>query len=442
MGRTVSYASGYAPEDDEFDPRIDDFVSKERRYLHFDLPLSEAQRSNISFSTSDILSHSFWPLLAYESIDRRAKKDENGDIFFEEKSRPIKFAAHLDAALFEWYTQILGQEYQSFLATEPFAGAVLAYRAGVGDNIAHAKGLFDEIRRRGDCTAVAVDVSGFFDHIRHDVLLKNLRQVVGVSRLPEHHFKIFERMTRFSWVESDALKARLGDRYGKKGRICTAKQFRELVRAKGASLVIPNPHQYGIPQGTPLSGLFANISMLNVDAEIYRRMNKLRGSYRRYSDDIAIVVPGAVHPADVVAQLEEVLAEVGLTLSAHKTEKSSFSMTGAQQIATKPFQYLGFTFDGERKLIRQSSLNRYYSKMHSGIRAKVRAAKNKGIPREEIYMRELYRRYTHFGKARNFPRYAYRAARKLEAPEIKGQMRNHMEVFRKALRYYLDRAYQ
>ncbi|MCB2066170.1 MAG: hypothetical protein KDE15_05965 [Erythrobacter sp.] len=441
MGRTVSDASGCAPEDDEFDPRIDDFVSKERKYVHFDLPLSEERRTNISFTDQEICGHSFWPLLAYDSVERRAKKNEAGEIYFEEKSRPIKFASHLDAAIFEWYGKRLSEIYESRINRELFASSILAYRANIGDNIAHAKSLFDEIASRGECIAIAVDVSGFFDHIRHDVLAATLREVLGVSRLSNMDYKIFERMTRFSWVDSNAIQARLGSRYGRRGRICSATEFRNLVRPKQASLVQENSECFGIPQGTPLSGLYANISMLGADEELQSRLAAFGGSYRRYSDDIAVVLPTSVDPQEGVTIIEKVLKGIGLELSVHKTEISKFLIADGALTADKPFQYLGFTFDGQRKLIRQSSLNRYYSKMHSGIRAKVRAAKNGGVPSEEIYLRELYRRYTHFGRARNFPRYAYRAARILEAPEIQRQLRNHMTTFRRALRYYLDRAY-
>lgn len=441
MGRTVSSASGYAPEDDEFDPRIDDFVSRERNYTHFDLPLSEERRGGISFTPEEICAHSFWPLLAYDAVERRAKKDGHGNIFFEEKVRPIKFAAHQDAALLEWYAQVLAKYYETCLSEQPFASSILAYRAGIGDNISHAKCLFDEIQSLGECTAIAVDISGFFDNIDHGILLDCLKIILRCSQLPEHHFTIFDRMTRFSWVDSDALKARLGDQYGQKGRLCSAQQFRNLVRTKNDSLVKKNPHAHGIPQGTPLSGLYANVSMLKSDREIFDLASSLRGSYRRYSDDIAIVVPRTIDPDEIMNDLRTILSSAGLNLSDHKTEISCFSSIGSSQSADKPFQYLGFTFDGHKKLIRQSSLSRYYSKMHNGVRAKVRAAITQGVERDELYLRELFRRYTHFGKSRNFPRYAYRASRILEAPEIRSQMRNHMEAFKRTLRYYLDRAY-
>ena len=102
-------------------------------------------------------------------------------------------------------------------------------------------------------------------------------------------------------------------------------------------------------------------------------------------------------------------------------------------MATELFQYLGFTFDGEKTFIRQSSLDRYYSKMNRGIRAKVHAAKQERSYSEEMFLRELYKKCTHFGQYRNFPRYVYRAAVIHQAPEMRAQISRHMIVFKKML---------
>lgn len=441
MGRTVSNASGYAPEDEQFDPLFDDFVSKERNYIHFDLPLSESRRTGISFSDEQILRHAFWPLLGFSSIERRAKKNKQGNLVFEDKERPIKFGSHYDAALLEWYTRKLSTQYEIFLSDKKFATAILAYRSGCGDNIDHAKSIFDEIRSRKNCIAIAVDIKGFFDHISHHDLKMCLIDITGQDSLDAPSFRIFKRMTNYEWVESDSLRARLGEKYGRKGRICTSHQFRQFVRGEMPSLVNVNPYPFGIPQGTPLSGLYANISMVKFDEEISEQLKEFDGTYRRYSDDIAILIPDNYAAKEVLDIVNHKLGLLGLWLSEKKTEIRHFTTVDETLKADKAFQYLGFTFDGQKIRIRQSSLNRYYSKMHLGIRSKIRAAKNQGIVKEEIFLRELFKRYTHFGQKHNFPRYAYRAAKKLEAPEIHRQVRRHMEIFKKALKYYLDRAY-
>ncbi|OYY76917.1 MAG: hypothetical protein B7Y43_12670 [Sphingomonas sp. 28-62-20] len=443
MGRTVSYASGYAPEEDDFDPLADDFVSRERKYLHFDRPLSEQDRAKIRATPSAIMSNSFWPLLAFSKTERRVKRDKKGVITFNDKVREIKFGSHYDSAILEHYSTNISEDFEQFIKNKPIADSILAYRRGVGNNITHANNLFEEIRQRGETTAIAVDISGFFDNIRHEVLLENIKKVRNVERLSDPDYKIFTRMTQFEWVDTSVIEQRLEGKFRPKGRICNAYQFRKYLRTKGDSVVETNVKFFGIPQGTPLSGLYANISLLGFDKELHDYFTNIGGSVRRYSDDIAILIPANVSTNDAIAFVRLKLGEVGLQLSEHKTEISNFFFDRSAMaiVADKPFQYLGFTFDGQNVLIRQSSLNRFYSKMKSGVHAKVLAAHRNGVAPSNIYMRELFRKYTHFGKHRNFPRYAYRASREMKAPEIKKQIANHFNIFKEMVRLSIDSVY-
>lgn len=441
-GRTESDAAGYAPEEDEFDPTIDDFVAKSRKYIHFDLPLSQAELGREP-TADEIRSHSFWPLLGFTIEERRLKHDKLGNKIFEKKPRDIKFGSHKDAALLEWYTRSLSLEYERFLATTNYGSSILAYRKGVGDNVTQARDLIVEIRGRGNCTAVAMDIKGFFDNISHDVLLKAIKKVLGTDRLQDHHYKIYERMTKFEWVDSAALTKRLGKNYGRHGRICTSDEFRSIVRRRGDSLVQVNDKQpFGIPQGTPLSGLFANIALIEFDRVMSNYTAKKGGSYRRYSDDLAFVIPNDVDETLLIAHAKRQLKRFGLIANDKKTEVSKFSSVPEALSADRPFQYLGFVFDGKRTLIRQSSLTRYYRKMSGGVRAKIRAAKENKIPKNEIFMRELFRKYTHFGRTRNFPRYAYRAATVLAAPEIRHQLKGHIRKFKRTVKFHLAKVYR
>lgn len=443
MGRTVSYASGYAPEEDDFDPIADDFVSRERRYLHFDRPLSEQDRAKIRATPLVIMSNSFWPLLAFSKTERRVKRDKKREITFNEKVREIKFGSHYDSAILEHYTNNLSEDYENILKEKPIVGSILAYRRGVGNNINHANDLFEEIRQRRVTTAIAVDISGFFDNIRHSVLLSNIKKVRNVDRLSDSDYKIFTRMTHFEWVDIDVIDQRLAGKCRPKGRICDAYQFRKYLRTKNDSGIDTNFNSFGIPQGTPLSGLYANISLLDFDEQLYEYLKSIGGSVRRYSDDIAILLPASVNTNTVIAFVRSKLEEIGLHLSEHKTEISNFVFDRATNTITanKPFQYLGFTFDGTSVLIRQSSLNRFYSKMRSGVHANVLAAHRNGVVSSNIYMRELFRKYTHFGQHRNFPRYAYRASRDMNAPEIKKQIANHFNIFKEMVRLSIESIY-
>jgi len=195
-------------------------------------------------------------------------------------------------------------------------------------------------------------------------------------------------------------------------------------------LVRKHDLEYGIPQGTPVSGLYANIYLRTFDLEISQLLASFGGSYRRYSDDIAIVLPLGAKQPHVVGVIEKLLADFSLALSVGKTETADFNQ--GVLASEKPIQYLGFTYDGRSSLIRPSSMDAYRSKMKHGIHAKLVAAKQKGVPSYNVFKRQPLSRYTHKGKRRNFIQYAYKAADVLGAPEIRHQVKDHIRWFNDA----------
>ncbi|MEP3889729.1 MAG: reverse transcriptase domain-containing protein [Hellea sp.] len=313
----------------------------------------------------------------------------------------------------------------------------------MGDNVIQAKSIFDEIRNRGECIAIALDLSKFFDKIEHAVLKDCLGAVLGGAHLSRDDYHIWRSVCKYAYVNSEQLKTRLGKKYNRNGRICSSKDFRNVVRGKDpeANLVESNDQHFGIPQGLPISGLYANISLIDFDDALFSIVKSLGGVYKRYSDDLALVVPIGTNTEDLINEVSHELTKIGLSINSDKTEVVVFSQKSGKLIAPKPFQYLGFTFDGERILIRQSSIHNYYRKMRKGIRAKVYAAKNQNIERNNIYMRQLFKRYTHFGRKRNFPRYAYRAARILESEEVRKQLSGHMGKFKRFVSVAVDEIY-
>ena len=419
-------------DDDEFDPETDDFVHecqiKGRTYKHFDLPVREARRE-YDFST-EIRPHRFLPLLAFTDERRRVVLDESGKQETKTKERPIKFASHEDSAYLQAYAEWFGQMYENSLIGEGMTNCVLAYRRGGRTNIHHAKSLFDEIRTRENCNVLAIDISGFFDTLNHKHLRIQLADLLGTSWLLGHHWTIYRNITKYSWVELSDLERVLGKRRKRLGRVCSPHDFVAHVRGQKLGLVQTSALPYGIPQGTPVSGLYANIYLRSFDRALLTLVGAFGGSYRRYSDDIALVLPSDIEPREIVHVVAKILADFDLCLSEDKTDVSHFS--GPTLSCDNAIQYLGFTFDGSNTLIRESSLNAYRKKMSAGIHAKLVAAKQKKIPSHKVYRREALSRYTHLGKRRNFIRYAYRAADILEAPEIKQQVKNHGTWFQRS----------
>lgn len=56
-------------------------------------------------------------------------------------------------------------------------------------------------------------------------------------------------------------------------------------------MIVKNPNSYGIPQGSPISALLANVYMLDVDKKVYEIVAAQNGMYMRYSDDFIIILP-------------------------------------------------------------------------------------------------------------------------------------------------------
>lgn len=433
----------YLPTEDEFDPSTDDFIfpflAKERKYKHFDLPLSKAElNQSIDFGL-DVNPHRFLPLLGFTDVVRRYVRSPSGSREIKVKTRDIRFAGHSDAAFLQGYAAHLHSYYEKALTVDATSSSVLAYRPDGGTNIHHAKALFDEIRSRMNCTVFAIDISGFFDCLDHITLRDHVAGLLGVARLEGHHANVWKNLTRYSWVETADLDKLLGKRRNGQGRICSPSDFAKHVRGRKDGLVRTHSLSFGIPQGTPVSGLYANIYMRSFDREMRAFCQQAGGSYRRYSDDIAIVMPPGSILCDVVSIVEKMLADFGLTISANKTEIAIFE--NGKLISEKPIQYLGFTFDGINTLIRASSMDAYRRKMRAGINAKLVAAKVKKIPPSEVYRRECLSRYTHLGKRRNFLRYAYKASDLMGSPEIRQQVKAHTTWFNRAWKSQVSKVF-
>lgn len=422
----------YQLSEDEFDYKFDDFtlppLSKERRYKHFDLPLKKEEREIRSDFNSVPSNRRFWPLLGYNDTTLRFTRNPITNTRTQSlKVRPIRFASHSDAAYLQEYAIHLEPAYEQALTNDKTSEAVLAYRRGGGTNIHHAKSLFDEIRSKKNCTVFAMDISGFFDSLDHIILRDQIASIINQKRLQGHHSSVWRNMTRYSWVETDDLNAIFGKKYNGHGRICTPKDFELHVQGRKSGLINTHNQRFGIPQGTPVSGLYANIYMRDFDKDMLTLCGECGGSYRRYSDDIAVVLPLGINQNFVTTSVEKILADYGLAISAHKTEIAEFE-NGLLR-SSKPIQYLGFTFDGYTTLIRPSSLDAYRRKMKTGIHAKMIAAKVKGISAVDVYKRESLSRYTHLGKRRNFLTYVYKAANIMGSKDIRLQVKNHVTWF-------------
>lgn len=389
-------------------------MAKIRTYPHFDANLSEAEADAMVGDPQQVAKHAFFPFIEYsEGWTKFAAKGLQG----KRKSRPIKYASRRDSCIYSHYREILSDAYERELAKRGIERAVLAYRRipkantrGNKSNIHFAAEAFSEILGLGDCLVYALDISSFFESIDHAVLKQRWKQVMGYSKMPPDHYSVFRNITRYSTVSREELYRALGF-IGPKSiggrkvtgyiikrvplQVCSGKIFRQKV----LQLICVNPNSFGIPQGSPMSDVLANLYMLEFDAAIAAEMATAGGSYRRYSDDVLLIVPG--HADNWHARLKLIdftLAGLGSNLNIQPTKTtvhkfSQSSMSGqclCERISgtagRNGLEYLGFRFDGSRVFLRDSTRSRLQRKMTYTVKAAVwgLVRKNPGMGRAEL----------------------------------------------------------
>jgi len=405
---------------------------RQRRYLHFDEPLSLQKATALVTNPKAVASHSFWPLIRFLVRTAKIKQDkETGNIERHHKDRAVSYAAHSDSLIFGFYADVLGRLYEAQLGQQGLGDCVLAFRSLGKNNIDFAKVAFDEISVRGDCVAVALDVSKFFDTIDHTQLKHRWMRLLGVSRLPQDHYSVFKALTKFSFVDRNKSFGALGvsvhtPRGGGKHRLCSPVDFRMHVREAG--LVQTNQYKHGIPQGTAISALLSNIYMLDFDAAAHNFAKSHGGRYMRYCDDMLFVMPTSLARATESFCFAEI-ASLKLDINPAKTDICFFVKKGASQTCNQPLQYLGFLFDGQQILIRSAAFARFSNRMKRGVslakqtmRSRNKAKLGNGADQQSLYRRKLLARYSHLGQ-RNFLRYGYRAAQLMNSKAIRRQLR-------------------
>lgn len=170
------------------------------------------------------------------------------------------------------------------LLDKEFEETSFAYRSGKG--VMDAVRQVDTFRKAGFTWVVDADIEAFFDQVPHDMLMERLA----------------ESLTRGPLTELIALWVGMA---GSSGR--------------------------GLPQGSPLSPLLANLFLDRADEALSGRDMKLV----RYADDFVILSRSRAGADAARDQARNALSEIGLSLHPEKTRVVSFA---------KGFRFLGHLF--------------------------------------------------------------------------------------------------
>lgn len=439
--RPEPWVKGQSPElcEKEFTVDLDWF--KRRPYRHFDKPVCEAFAKR-AMDPAFVGGPKYQPsaLLHYVKEEKRYKHCQKaGKRIIKTKPRPIKYASHRDACVLSRYSHDLAQRLDTHYEAAGLSDEVIAYRALGKGNYHFAAEALAFAKVNGPVTILAFDVTGFFDNLDHGLLKGRLKRILGVNELPADWFKIFRQMTRFSFVDSDELRA--SPIFGPRLKLRTRDPVATISELKAASIPFhPNPglrpkpdRSSGIPQGTPISAAFSNLYMIDYDSAASLFCAGLGAFYRRYSDDILVICRDD-DAAAVEAEMVRLMDRERLELNPDKIERTAF-VPGGSVAAGHGAQYLGFNLGPDGATIRHSSMSRQWRKMRRAFKRtrKVAVTNIAAGTADKAWTKRLRRRFT-ARPVRNFSSYARRSAAAFGPDEkITGQLRRFERAVQREL---------
>lgn len=470
-----------------------------KNYLHFDAKfwfpdrkeeikkilqqgLKEYDRKNKTYNW-----RAFRPFLKILVKTPRYKYQSDISSFeLETKIRPICFASHVDSLLFGFYSFAITKKYEDYISMPDsnIGECVLAYRSDLDGkcNIQFAKEVFELTKKRGQCSVIALDIKGYFDHIDHDILREKWCKVIRSEKLPPEQYKLFKEITQYSYVNKSSILKKYNVNINKiKNKpsslldvIPGKKDSEKYNRLREDRLIVKNNKSKkgtdrlaGIPQGSGMSALLSNIYLIDFDKDMYEKSKIENFVYRRYCDDILIICDSDKAKEIQEYTINKIKSDYKLTIQDKKVELTEFRQNSkgiirafnkkkmlehgidftdgvSEQKFYKSLQYLGFEFNGQDIFIRSSSLSRYFRKLKGRIVKTVCMAYSSSSNPDVIWRKQLLHRYSHLGK-RNFVRYAYNAAKSeylnsngelkigMNSPAIKKQLGRHMDILSRNL---------
>lgn len=169
-----------------------------------------------------------------------------------------------------------------------------------------------EIWRDGHRHVLDADISGFFDNIPHDVVLRGLRNVVADGNILD----LVQKFLTAGVMEDGVVQTTT----------------------------------LGTPQGGVLSPLLANIALNFFDWQL----DELGLRFVRYADDFVVLCRTELQAKEAQTQIEAFLTNIGLSLSPTKTKITTFR---------KGFTFLGFDVTSYSVKMRAKSVENFKTKV-------------------------------------------------------------------------------
>jgi RNA-directed DNA polymerase len=169
-----------------------------------------------------------------------------------------------------------------------------------------------QYHEQGDWFVLDADIQGFFDNLSHDVIMEAVAAEVADGNI----LRLIEKFLRSGVMDNGVFK----------------------------------PTTVGTPQGGVISPLLANIVLNHLDWRLHQHGRR----FVRYADDFVVVAPSKTQAEEARTQVEQVLGELGLTLSPDKTHITTYG---------KGYSFLGFVISSRSRRIRPKSEKKFQDKV-------------------------------------------------------------------------------
>ncbi|HHT9079514.1 TPA: reverse transcriptase domain-containing protein [Flavobacterium psychrophilum] len=433
---------------------------KLKKYPHIGLPITIEDYNWVKEYIMDkekIRIHSFLPLI-HKCISQRKfrpdklrtdkTKTKKRFRIKDKKDRNIYFASHIDSLIFSYFNSLLTEAYENHIKKEIFNKSIVAYRkipmfAGAESNkcnVDFAKSTFEFINKNNDkkLTVIVADVTSFFDNLDHKILKRQWTKILNTSTLPFEHYNVFKALTKIKYVEGEQLfKSYNNTMLVKRGVPNSNNEFgyirKEILKSNyfkekkaiaycektdflknNLKTIISKNNLKGIPQGSPISATLANVYMLDFDKIIFDKVDSIGGYYQRYSDDLIVICEQQCED-EIIKTIRESIADkniANLEIQSKKTKVYRFENIGTKFTGfeidektkvpnfNKKLEYLGFSYDGQKVLIKSAGFSKFYRSMIKSFKKSASFTRNSKNPDKRIFKSKLFKRFTHKGAKR------------------------------------------
>jgi RNA-directed DNA polymerase len=168
------------------------------------------------------------------------------------------------------------------------------------------------LHRAGLRVVLDADIKSFFDNLSHSVIMKAVAAEVADGNI----LRLVQKFLRSGVMENGVFK----------------------------------PTTVGTPQGGVISPLLANIVLNHLDWQLHQHGYQ----FVRYADDFVVICRSKLQAESALNLVQQVLATLGLQLSAEKTRISTFG---------KGYSFLGFVLSSQSRQMRPKSLRKFKDKV-------------------------------------------------------------------------------